>query len=74
MELFEALRNLAEAFEEAWIVVKKAVQPIIDAVSEVRKEIPRDDCIRSTWTINFDTRKVSQVLNRKPLFAIQKII
>lgn len=59
-----------EDLKKAWEEIKQLLSSVFTAMNDIKEK----KNIRSTWLIERDNRKSSQVIDRKPLFAIQKII
>lgn len=69
-ELKRVALKLFELIKRAWADFKA----LFNRAEDTRKEMEREKKIRSSWVTVRDTRKPSQVVNKRPLFAIQKII
>lgn len=73
IERGDGMKEIHQFFEDlkkAWAEIKKLLSSICTAKNEIEAE--KD--MRSTWCLELDNRKPSQVIDRKPQFAIQKII
>ena len=66
----QSLLALFEAAKKAWQEIKE----LFRSAQDTREEIKKEQKFRATWVAAWDTRKASQVVSRKPLFAFQKII
>lgn len=69
-EFKEFALSLFEKVKEAW----QKITSLFNRKRVAEKEIEREKKVRSSWYTIRDTRKPSQVINKRPLFAIQKII
>ena len=69
-ELKKAVLSLFQKVKKAW----EQITALFSRKREVKKEIEHEKKMRSSWVTVRDTRKPSQVINKRPLFAIQKII
>ncbi|PIC65344.1 hypothetical protein CSV79_01610 [Sporosarcina sp. P13] len=66
----DALRELIQTVKKAWNEIKAFIKSIHNAVDQIKQKKK----LRSTWFVCLDNRKPSQVLSRKPVFQVRKII
>lgn len=69
-ELKRVALKLFELIKRAWADFKA----LFNQAEDTRKKIDQEKKMRSSWITVRDSRKPSQVVNKRPLFAIQKII
>lgn len=74
IEDIEILKETLKLFFKEVAKIWDEIKRIADGISDARERIKEKDCLRTTWIVPVDTRKLSQVNDRKPLFSIQKII
>lgn len=83
-DLSNAFSEVAETLREAFSVLYESTKPIreriekllreLAAIEESRNDIDRTEHLRSSWTIETDTRKPSQVILNKPKFMVRRVI
>lgn len=77
-KMFEAAKQWVRSFVESsrnWF--KAHVKPVIQFVRDYEKNVARhkhNRHTRSTWRVDWNTRKGNQWMNHKPVFAVRKIL
>jgi hypothetical protein len=73
-ELEEAFYQFYKFLKEAWNKIKETFISIYEKYNEHFKKQKVIQRTRSSWSINPDTRKESQVISNKPKFMVRKVI
>lgn len=77
-KFIESIRTVfVEVIKNFWRFIKEHLPAIRRVVLDYKKSeirVKENLHIRSTWKVDWDTRKKSQVINNRPSFAVRKII
>jgi hypothetical protein len=73
-KLEEAFYQFYKFLKEAWNKIKETFTSIYEKHNEHFKRQKVIQRTRSSWIINPDTRKQSQVISNKPKFMVRKVI